>query len=216
MPEGRDSPLFVGVLASLIAGGLIWWSQERLTYSTFPAVGFFQPQAVALLADSIPYQNEDEFILESWKIAGQGIPYEPIGSDLYFSDSEVQCLSCFTAAEAIRRRKGNCVAKSSLLVSLLANRIPSERLRMMMGGVANDGIGGHAWVNVYRNGDWYLLEATRGPWEQPWVPASALSSIYMPSVVISPNEFYCNDPDLCLSMAKCNCGEVIRQRFGGL
>ncbi|MHB8084320.1 MAG: hypothetical protein ACYDHZ_00645 [Dehalococcoidia bacterium] len=189
--------------AAALVGGLIVIRRDE--YSVFPAGAFFQPAEVADIAAAIPGDTEDEFVLNAWKYVGGQLAYEPIGSDMFFENGEVKCLQCFMPTEAVKRGKGNCVAKSSLLSSILANYIDTSRIRMVVGEVNSVSSGGHAWVLLNRSGEWDLLESTQTPGSQPWKKADDLTSIYKPSVVLSPESFYCTDSKVCVKLASCDC-----------
>jgi transglutaminase-like putative cysteine protease len=66
--------------------------------------------------------------------------------------------------------KGNavsdCEEQANTLVSLLrAEGINPEEVRVVLGKVKfEDGVGGHAWVELWHNGEWLPLEATSGPY----------------------------------------------------
>lgn len=201
MTDDRER-LFFGFVASLAAGLAVWGMQSRLV--SFPARDFIQPEAVAHLAAQLP-EDEDEFILAAWDMVGRDIKYEGFASDIRFVDSQVKCLKCFLPAAVLRSGESNCVGKSSLLASLLATRLEGERIRMVIGELNVDGVGGHAWVAVFRHGDWYLLEATKPPGVQPWVRASQLASVYYPMAYISPTGVSCTSKKLCVSFHKASC-----------
>ena len=189
------------VLAILgVAGLTLFLKSNRYSgYETFAVSDFIQPELVAGIAASLP-ENEDDFILAAWEMVGNEITYEPIASDIYFLGDTVQCLKCYRATAALERRLGNCVAKSSLLASILANRIPDDRLMMVIGDLRNNGTGGHAWLNVNRGGKWYLVESTLPPkMSNPWTEVSATGSVYIPAIYISRNEFICGDPEMCFT-----------------
>jgi hypothetical protein len=129
-------------------------------YVSFPASDFFQPDKVTYLADLLATEDEDEFILNAWNYVGLGITYEPIGSDINFDGETISCLYCWTVEQTLARGLGNCVCKSSVLASILLNRLAPERVHMVIGGFAIDGVGGHSWIEIDRNGTRYIVEAT--------------------------------------------------------
>ncbi|HDM66783.1 MAG TPA: transglutaminase domain-containing protein [Thermoplasmatales archaeon] len=59
----------------------------------------------------------------------------------------------------------DCESQAYTLVSILeAVGVPKEDVRVVVGEVNFSGEkGGHAWVQIYKNGDWVELEATSGP-----------------------------------------------------
>jgi len=58
----------------------------------------------------------------------------------------------------------DCESQAYTLVSILeAAKIPKTNVRVVVGEVNFSGeIGGHAWVQLYQNGEWLELEATSG------------------------------------------------------
>ena len=176
-------------------------------YVTFPAASFFQPVKVKDIADDLRSisETEDEFILNSWDWVGRSIAYEPIGSDIDFNGQMVSCQYCYTVDQTLRRGQGNCVAKSALLGSILLNYLDPRRVSMAI-GVYSDGReqGGHAWLEVSRNGAFYIVEATAPPYSQPWRTAASLSRTYIPYTLFSEEAFQCLDDRICLQ-AGCNC-----------
>ena len=63
----------------------------------------------------------------------------------------------------------DCESQAYTLVSLIeALGTSKENIRVVVGEVNFDGeIGGHAWVQMYQNGQWFELEATSGPyWDE--------------------------------------------------
>ncbi len=64
------------------------------------------------------------------------------------------------------RQASDCEEQANTLVSLLrAEGVSAENVRVVLGEV-DFGMeaGGHAWVEVYENGEWLALEATSGPY----------------------------------------------------
>jgi hypothetical protein len=182
-------------------------------YVTFPASDFFQPQTVSAQATDL-YQEgmtEDEFILAAWQWVGSTITYEPIGSDIDFNGELIKCLYCWTVDQTLARGKGNCVCKSAVLASILLNYINPERIHMVIGGFSLDGVGGHCWVTVNRNGTDYILEATATPKDPPWMAADLMSEIYIPYAVFSQVDFSCVDHSFCLKVNECDCGRRIQE-----
>jgi hypothetical protein len=180
-------------------------------YVSFPASDFFQPDKVTYLADLLSAEDEDEFILNAWDYVGRTITYEPVGSDINFDGQTISCLYCWTVEQTLARGMGNCVCKSSVLASILLNRLAPERVHMVIGGFALDGVGGHAWCQIDRNGAQYILEATSPPKAQPWVPAAIMGSVYIPYAVFSPLDFVCVDNHFCLRVNECDCGRRIQE-----
>jgi hypothetical protein len=60
----------------------------------------------------------------------------------------------------------DCESQAYTLVTILEILgIPKANVRVVVGKVEFEGeTGGHAWVQVYENGEWFELEATSGPY----------------------------------------------------
>ena len=199
--DERARAVYLGFLASS-AAGLLVWALTRKTARVFATSALVCPGCVADLAAQLPASSEDEFILAAWDLAGTGIGYEPVGSHLDFTDSTVSCERCLLPRETLTRGVANCVGHAALLASLLRYRLPADRVLMAVGQLATDGVGGHAWAEVFRQGQWYILESTKGP--GPWVPASAVSSLYIPEILFNDETVLCNTPSLCLDIGDCH------------
>jgi hypothetical protein len=197
--------LFLGLAGSLAAGLSVWWIQSRLHKGTYSLADLFSPQRVADIADALP-QDEDEFILAAWDLVGRKIRYSAYGSTVQFFDSSVSCQRCLLPTQVIRRGSANCAGKANLLVSLLRNRLSEDRVYMAIGGLAEDHVGGHAWVIVQRqNGAWYVLESTMPPRAQPWIPMASVSSLYIPDAFVNDLGLICMDEEICLDVKKVSC-----------
>jgi len=200
--------LFLGLAGSLAAGLSVWWIQSRLHKGTYSLADLFSPQRVADIADALP-QDEDEFILAAWDLVGREISYSAYGSTIKFFDSSVSCQRCLLPEQVIRRRAANCVGKANLLVSLLRNRLPEDRVYMAIGQLAVDHVGGHAWVTYQgKTGVWYVLEATMPPPScnrNPWIPMAAVSSTYIPDAFVNDLGLICMDEEICLDVKKASC-----------
>ena len=197
--------LFLGLAGSLAAGLSVWWIQSRLSKGRYSLADLFSPQHTADIADALP-QDEDEFILAAWDLVGQKISYSAYGSTIKFFDSSVSCQRCLLPEQVLRRRAANCVGKANLLVSLLRNRLPEDRVYMTIGQLAVDHLGGHAWVIVQsHNGVWYVLEATMPPPTQPWIPMALVSSTYIPDAFVNDHGLVCMDEEICLDVKKASC-----------
>lgn len=202
---------FVGMMGSLIAGTVLWWVQSRFRPTQFATSALVNPEAVADIAAQLP-QDEDAFIMAAWQLVGKGVEYQPYGSEMLFTDSQVLCDPCLLPQEVLKKGAANCVGQSALLASLLRNRLPPERVYMVVGQLANDGVGGHAWVEVARNGDWYLLESTLPP--KGWKPASAAWQ-YLPQVMFNDlGTAQCAEEKLCVNVASCDCRKSVVE-WGG-
>ena len=180
--------------AGLASGIALLALQPR--FATYNISKFIDVDAVAGIADSLP-DDRDAFILSAWEIAGGDIEYSAYGSILHFWNDMVSCKNCMLPAQALRQEKANCVGKSQVLVSLLRNRMPPDEVYMAIGGLNLDGIGGHSWVVVKRQGEWYLLEATIPPPARPWIPTSALASSYVAEAYVNDTGLFCFDNEIC-------------------
>jgi len=217
MEADDNSRFFMGVAASMLGGFLLTRIPTKSPIAvTFPVSDFFQPQAVAEVAQAFPSETEEDFVWSVWNYVGIAIKYEPIGSDMYFIGNYVSCDKCFIGADAIARTEGNCVSKSSLLASLLLNRIPDDRIALVIGEVFNtNGVaaGGHCWVEYMDpSGTWYVLESTTPP--KGWIPVAVVSDQYVPHVVLSNGSYTCDDEGLCQTVTAlkigCGCDQEIR------
>jgi hypothetical protein len=208
----RDQ-LAVVTLAGVVGGLVLIHLSNPM--QTFSVNALLDPNSVHTIAEQIPYTSDDEYLLSAWQKIGGEIPYEPIGSEMIFSGNTVKCLKCFLGQEVIYRNRGNCVAKSSLLGSILLNHIPPERVKMVIGVYQDDadfvGEGnGHAWLEYKRASDnrWYLIEATQAP--RGFLPVENAPEYVPHAVITGDGTFQCNDPELCVAMPKfnpaCNCG----------
>lgn len=171
----------------------------------FPASAFFQPEKVRDIADQLP-DDEDDFVVAAWDLVARDIAYEPVGSDIDFVDNGlVLCDKCYSVDETLNRAMANCVGKSALMASLLLNRVAPSRVFMAVGQYRNGRVSGHAWVEMERGGQLYLIETTAPPPSSPWKPVSSAPS-YVPYAVFSRQEFDCLDHGFCLEVSKCDCG----------
>lgn len=156
---------------------------------------FIDPDAFADIAAQLP-QDPSEYALEAWDLVGRQIPYSHYGSILHFGDDYARCKRCHLPLDIVRRGRGNCVAKSQVLVSLLRNRFSASDTYMAIGQLNVNGTGGHAWVILNHNG-WHILESTMPPPDQPWVSASRLSEIYIPEAMVNDRGLVCLDEEIC-------------------
>ena len=207
MPPGAVDTrerLFLGVVSSMAAGLVLWGMQDRL--GPLFAVGkLIDPRAVSAIADQVEGATEDEWVYDAWDLVGSTIDYQGFGSDLEFVDSHIRCQRCYLPMEVVKSGASNCVGKSALLASILRNRLPAERVEMVVGYLANGSLGGHAWVEVQlENGRWYLLEATQPP--KGWLPVELSGSRYLPAVYLNDQQVDCQTDDFCVSIAAgCGC-----------
>lgn len=147
---------------------------------------FFRPDLVSDLAKTFP-QDDDGFIQAAWNYVAKSIVYEPIGSDMIFINDKILCEDCRLPQSVLTGEKGNCIAKSALLASILMHRLPVSRIHIIVGSYGPDrDVGGHAWAEVFRQGRWYLLETTKAP--GGWVLADDMFPLYDPGVLIAPDK----------------------------
>ncbi len=165
-----------------------------------------QPSAVAKLAGELDIGDEDAFIFNSWLYVATKIHYSGYSSMVSFINNLISCQKCILPGATLSHRSGNCVAKAALLVSLLRNRIPASRVNLVMGELNKNGVGGHAWCQIERNGQWYILESTRVPdINNPWLPAPQKE--YIPSVYFNDDDsgLVCLDKKLCVAIKASRC-----------
>lgn len=185
----------------------------RKTQQVYTLGAFFQPAAVSSIAQELPQLTEDDFIISAWQFVGS-IPYEAIGSDMEFANGRVYCQDCYLPTQTLTRKVGNCVAKSSLLASILANKISLSRIQIVIGNYVGESQGGHAWVELWKGDNWYLLEATKTPSSQPWVIATSAYGSYQPEIVLESNRLIHlsqHEVEKMLngySYASCNCYRI--------
>lgn len=195
----------LGWVVAGLAGYLLWRQIRRQRIN--PA-DFFRPDLVKGIAAKLP-SDPDAFILAAWDYVARDYPYEAIGSDMVFQNGNIECADCYLPGTTLQRDKGNCVAKSSLLASILAVRLPAERVHIIVGSYQGEALGGHAWVEVYRNYNWYLLESTKIPdTDNPWLLADNSYPTYDPGVLITSKKVTCEDAKYCAATASCNCNKI--------
>ena len=199
--------LFLSFAGALGAGLFVWWLMERLG-TEFSTTDFVNPESVADIAASLP-STEDDFILSAWDYVAGNIQYQGYSSNLYFVNDAIKCTGCRIPDSTLKSGKGNCVSMSSVLASILRNRLPPERVFMVVGQMSLDGIGGHAWVNCQRRDErWYLLESTNPP--KGWVPMEAVSYIYKPFAYFNDALFYCYSDEICrVKVRSCDCKRFV-------
>ena len=139
---------FLGSLGASLAAAWILGSLGKSVFSigarTFRSSDFINPGAVADIAARRP-AGEDDFILAAWELVGGGIDYQAFGSDVEFNNGVVRCDKCYLPGQVRKTGASNCVGKSALLASILRNRLPADRVFMVIGELHLDGVGGHAW-----------------------------------------------------------------------
>lgn len=204
------NPLILGLVA---AGTFSLLKRRHNGFKSFPIDSLVDPEIVSDLAQRMDAAGPDEFLMEAWDYVGRTLPYEPVSSQLTFvNGSIVECESCYLPSETLVRGKGNCVAKSALLASLLRNRFPPEDVVIGVGDLILDDVGGHAWVELWRNGEWNIIESTKPAGNM--VSADGQRGIYVPYAFINDRTINCMDGRMCLSIpahhASCFCENNFR------
>lgn len=175
-----------------------------------PISKLIDPESTKIIADDIS-QYEGDFALNAWEYVGGGIGYSYFGSHLHFFDSSVNCVKCSLPMDVAVKGNSNCVGKAALLTSILRDKYGPDDVYMVVGGyrkfATNDG---HAWVNLKRDGVWYVIESTSlPPTPNPWYSAYTLSDLYVPDAWVNDAGLICYDPEVCsldFSVSECPCG----------
>jgi len=96
----------------------------------------------------------------------------------------------FFPAEAMLIEQLNCANRSFLLASLLKNELPVRgQVYCVMGTLANNGAGSHAWVQAQIDGRLYILEATITDKARAIIPVACLD-IYKGEVYFDEETVY--------------------------
>lgn len=199
----ETAQLGLGLVGSFLAGLAIWWMQGRLSRQEYSTADLVNPNAVLDIAETLP-KDEDEFIIAANDLVANSVAYQGFASDLYFLNDRIRCKDCYLPSATRQTGTGNCVSMSSMLASILRTRLPAKRVLMAVGDMSVNGFGGHAWVEVQRNNDWYTLEATAPP--QGWQRTEQAAKYYHPKTIFNDKDFVCYDPDLCkISVGNCSC-----------
>ena len=181
----------------------------RTSKTQFVALGqLINPASVSSLALEIGADrlSESDYALACWDWIARNISYSDKTTDVEITDGALLCdSSCYTPASVLSAGKANCYGASALLVSLLRNRFPPDRVSLVLGSMAVNGRGGHSWVEVSIGGVWYLMEATtRQLPVNPWIPAEAMSAVYIADAYISDAGISCRPgAKLCISITPC-------------
>ena len=201
-----QNKLLLGILTAGGTGALLWFLTQ--TGTKLSTADMVNPEAVTDIAASLP-QNEDDFIMAARQYVSDRVEYQGYSSNLYFVNDWIKCSSCRLPETTLKLRKGNCVSMSSLLASILRNRLPPDRVFMVVGEARFDGIGGHAWVECQRqNGYWYLLESTNPP--NGWIPVDSMRSIYEPFALFNDKLYNCYSDEICrVSVSSCDCRKIM-------
>jgi transglutaminase-like putative cysteine protease len=67
-----------------------------------------------------------------------------------------------TPSQVSRVKIANCFNKSILLASLVRRELPAEDVHVVIGNLNQPDPGGHSWVQVFVDGNDYIMESTRG------------------------------------------------------
>lgn len=175
---------------------------------------FIQPQTLMVqdLIETLQTPNilsEDEKILAYWKWVAESIKYprdretfaltvygKTIRSNDYFLEP----------SETIAFKIGKCDATSNLLTSMLRNILPEHRVYTVLGDLAKDGVGGHAWVTVERQGKMYILESTLDKLpENPWVAADTKDLMYRSVMAYNDKEIWIKGAEITCALPLGNC-----------
>ena len=189
--------LLIGAVSSLMAGGLIWWIQSRT--EKLNLTDFVDLETTAPIAAGFP-ADKSSYIYSALDFVGREIAYEPIGSNIKVFGNTVNCRKCLLPSATLSRMKGNCVAKSALLLSILRHRIPASDVYMAIGTLS--GIGGHAWVALRRNGGWQTLESTRSA---SYSQSEEIASMYNAEVFLNDQEVSCYSDKVCVRVNSRSC-----------
>ena len=194
-------------LTTVAAGATIWVIRSRLSVRNFLISDLINPQSVSHIAAQLDQSNDAEFILDAWDFVGSHIPYMGYGSELFFTNHHIRCQKCLLPTETLKNMQANCVGKSALLASLLRNRLPAERVYMVIGELADGDVGGHSWVEAKLDSEWYLLESTRPPRNNPWVRAAAMTKSYTAMSYLNDQTLSCFSEEFCVSIpaGSCDC-----------
>ena len=184
--------------AGFVSSAAFWYVQKRLSPTVSMNLGdIVDPEAVEDIAAMMP-ENIDDFTLEAWDFVGKEVNYSLYGSHLHFEGKSLACTKCLTPEGVLQAGRANCVGKAALLTSILRNKYAEDKAYMVVGDYNMDGIGGHAWVVVERNGSSYVLESTMPPPEQPWMKETNVSDIYIPDIYFNDSGMVCYDPEVCM------------------
>lgn len=110
-------------------------------------------------------------------------------------------------AETIRLSPiANCANKSFLLASLVRNELPPGIVSCVMGNLALNHVGAHAWVQVNLNGRDYIMETTQPSLDRALLDACNLGA-YEPVL-------YFNDEEVYSEVTEPSALEILNKPFG--
>ncbi len=209
--EQRDLLFTIGSVGiGLVA---VWLMQSR-SHLQLALSRLIDIKSTANIASSLP-PDEKEFVWAAWHLVGCGIDYKSFGSDFQFIGDSISGYRIDLPSEVLALGASNCVGKSALLTSILRNRLPSNRVYMVIGNLVMDSVGGHAWVMAELGGKWYRLEATHCPIS--WADAASTKASYQAKAMFNDEELICYDSELCVNVkpsanydAFCECGDISR------
>ncbi len=115
--------------------------------------------------------SREERILACWNWVASNVRYvKTVKGRLWINGrTSVQHDLWQEPAMVINTLIGNCANKSFLLTSLLRNELPPEDVFCVLGNIYNGTAGGHAWLQVKLNDQFYTMESTT-PLAPPLVP----------------------------------------------
>jgi hypothetical protein len=189
---------------------MVTYGGQTVIADTQPINGFFNQvknltefitpdnPTVKELAKTLTAQNDTrKTIYNCWSWVANKIRYVlstsatltmPVATDGKVRYKSHRIDDCWTEPSlTIRARVGNCFNKSAVLVSLLSNVVPSDKVSLVIGNITNHGIDGHAWTVVEVDGETYLLEGTRPDIKNPFVIASE-AKLYDPIIFVNNRE----------------------------
>lgn len=168
---------------------------------------FITPDAFAVkeLYQRLKGSTEEETILACWNWVVENIRYPK--SDrrvMYYGGKEYVAEDWWgLPAETISTGSEDCDGRAFLLVSLLRNFLPEDKVFAVLGNLAKDGASGHAWVTVSR-GNWHILETTLSSLpDNPW-KLDGVENIYRPALYFNDKEVFASVKEkLCLPLGPC-------------
>ena len=180
--------LGLSFVASLAAGLVIWAATRKTEYSPNDLV---TPERVLTIARSFP-QDEEGFALAAIGWVRGHIQYKPLSTDITFEDGHIRCSDCIKPLDSLVKGEGNCVTQALLLTSLLRNLFPADRVYTTLGSVSHNGVSGHAWVLLEKDG-WLIMDSTTARDFIPVENQSYCPSIYFNDklIVSEPGEKVC-------------------------
>lgn len=193
-PEFDKLMAFTGI--GFMTGLFTTYITRKWATLAVPLDSLVNPNVVKSIAEEL-YESTGDFVINAWNYVGGDIEYVYYGSNLQFVDHTVHCTRCLLPMQVDEIGQANCVGKSVLLASILRNYYGPQDVYVVIGEFLYNGAGGHAWVNLKKDGVWYVLESTIPPGTDPWKSASDLSEIYIPDAWFNDQGIICYDPEVC-------------------